>query len=40
MDSVGVLRMAEAEMDGRLTNAMDASSDDGGSFMVAFLANF
>ena len=29
-----LLRMAEAEISGRLARAMDASIDDGGSFMV------
>ena len=29
-----LLRMAEAEISGRLARAMDVSADDGGSFMV------
>ena len=32
-----LLRMAEAEISGRLARAMDASMDDGGSFMVGLM---
>ena len=32
-----LLRMADAEISGRLARAMDVSADDGGSFMVGLI---
>ena len=37
MLSVELARLADAETNGKLVRAMDASTDDGGSFMVGLI---